>query len=271
MVMNPSILKSSIRTGGIVGARRAPPSQQPRPAKTLTRLVAKRSWFEVERVLSSTSSVERIEIDDQGIINEESILHFALRYNAPLEIVRLLAKKPDSTGKFACHVAGKYGATPIVMEYLISRNKAAAGVQDPQGKAPIHYVAEFYQGSHSSCDVSDAMLQVVRLLREAAPLSFNLEDNDGCNAIEYAIENDADIRVVKTMQRTARDDWRALKANGQGKKHEDLAKDIEQKANEARLNLTLGDVVSSFKPSATHDALGRRRHAMKRSFAAKTA
>ena len=141
------------------------------PPKTLTPLVAKRNWFEIERILSS-SSIDWINIDDKGIITEESILQFALRYRAPLHIVKLLAlryprclTRPDSTGKFSCHVAAKYGATPNVMDYLVCENKYAAGVQDPLGKAPIHYVGEFYLCNNelaSTMTVNENMLQVVR-------------------------------------------------------------------------------------------------------------
>ena len=47
------------------------------------------------------------------------------------------------------------------------------------------------------------MLEVTKIFREKAPESFNLEDNNGVNAIELAIEHDADLRVIKNMQRTA--------------------------------------------------------------------
>ena len=40
------------------------------------------------------------------------------------------------------------------------------------------------------------------------------------------------------MQRTARDDWRTLKASGHGKRHAELAQDIERSASEARMNIT---------------------------------
>lgn len=229
------------------------PKEQRTP-KTLTRLVAKQNWFEIERILSS-SSIDWINIDEKGVITEESILQFALRYRAPLHIVKLLAlryprclTRPDSTGKFSCHVAAKYGATPNVMDYLVCENKYAAGVQDPLGKAPIHYVGEFYlcnNESASAMTVNENMLQVVRILREAAPQSFNLEDDYGCNAIEYAIENDVDIKVIKMMQRTARDDWRKLKASGHGKRHADSAKDIERSASEARINIALNQFCGS--------------------------
>ena len=84
----------------------------------------------------------------------------------------------------------------------------------------------------------ELMLQVVRLLKQAAPQSFNLEDEDERNAIEIAIESDVGIRVVKMMQRAARDDWRELKQqSGHGAKHEVLSKNLERSAKEARVSL----------------------------------
>ena len=139
---------------------------------TLTRLIARRSWFEIENILSS-GPIDWIQIDEKGIITEESILHFALRYTAPLHIVKLLAARfprclcrPDSTGKYACHVAAKYGAMPNVMEYLVYKNQFVAGIQDPLGKAPIHYVGEFYSSNNEASSMSavyENMTQVVRI------------------------------------------------------------------------------------------------------------
>ena len=91
--------------------------QQERPLpstskKTLTRLIARRNWWEIESLLSTERSVESIEIDEKDIITEESVVHFSLRYRAPLHVVKLLAlrypkclTRPDCTGKFAIHVA----------------------------------------------------------------------------------------------------------------------------------------------------------------------
>ncbi|KAL7543438.1 hypothetical protein ACHAXR_012964 [Thalassiosira sp. AJA248-18] len=276
-----SSLKSSVRimeSGSIGGSQANSCQKQQRPPKTLTQLVAKRSWFELENILSSGSSSQQIEIDEKGVITEESILQFALRYRAPIHIIKLFAlryplclTKPDPTGKFACHVAAKYGSMPNVIEYLVCKNKSAAAVQDPLGKAPIHYVAEFYASNNISCTekaLNENMLQVIRIFREAAPQTFNLEDNSGCNAIEYAIENDSDIKIIKTMQRTARDDWRALKASGHGKKHEELAKDIERSACEARKNVELNGLCSARRPANTRSVSEK---ILKRSFVAKSA
>lgn len=237
-------------------------ARQQRAPKTLTRLVARQNWLEIENILLS-SSIEWVKIDEKGVITEESILQFALRYSAPIHIVELLAlryprclTRPDSTGKFSCHVAAKYASPPNVMDFLVCKNPSAAGIQDPFGKCPIHYVAEYYMCNDESTSVmavKEHMLQVIRILREAAPESFNVEDNEGCNAIEYALFNDVDLKIVKTMQRAARDDWRALKASGQGKRHEELAKDIKLSASGAHMHV-VGSAVSMCGPANTFNA-----------------
>ena len=253
----PNIIKKKNRTklklaDSMIRSRVEPLCQQqerPLPStstskKTLTRLIARRNWWEIESLLSTEESVESMEIDEKDIITEESVVHFSLRYRAPLHIVKLLAlryplclTRPDCTGKFAIHVACKYGSLPTVVEYLVSENKHAAGVQDPTGKTPIHYLAEYYASNYESPShlVNENMCQIIRILREVAPESFNIEDNEEMNAIECGIENDLDLRIIKMMQRAARDDWRALRASS-GKKHDELAKDIVRSRSEARLN-----------------------------------
>ncbi|KAL3800766.1 hypothetical protein ACHAW5_002480 [Stephanodiscus triporus] len=211
---------------------------------TLTRLIASQEWEAIEIMLTLKPN-EKIEIDKKGGVTDQYVLHFALRYAPPLRLVKLLALRyplcltmPDPTGKYACHVACKYGALPTVIEFLVSENAHAAGVQDPEGKAPIHYVGEFYASNYQSPKstvVSESMIQVIHILRQAAPHSFNLEDNDGCNAVEYAIANDADMKVIKTMQRTARDDWKTIKASDSGKTHDEMEKVVRLSANEARM------------------------------------
>ncbi len=98
-------------------------------------------------------------------------------------------------------------------------------------------------------EVHENMHRVVHLLREAAPQSYILEDKHGCNAIEYAIGSDVDIKIIKTMQRTARDDWRAMKASGSGKRHDELAKDVEHSAKEALNEGRFDNLCSMFKQS----------------------
>mmetsp|Transcript_4151 Transcript_4151/g.8215 ORF Transcript_4151/g.8215 Transcript_4151/m.8215 type:complete len:293 (-) Transcript_4151:104-982(-) len=258
---------------------------KPQAPTTLARLIAKRNWSEVENVLSSTPT-ESIVIDEKGLITEDNVLHLACRFQAPLHIVEMIStrypgslRKPDPTGRFAIHLAAKYSAPPDVMQYLIEENQTAAGIQDDVGKTPIHYVGEFYVQHHDPNatikEVNENMIFVVRLLRMAAPMSFNLEDNDGCNAIELAIESDTDIKIIKSMQRAARDDWRELKAK-EGKKHEERAENLLRVASERRMNVYKDVLSSSFLGQcrtivSEDDSQSQSESSNPRSFAAKTA
>lgn len=245
---------------------------------SLSKLICNKRWDAVMTVLSSSDVNMNIEIDEKGAINEENILHFALRFHANLPVVKLLSmrfpkclKKPDLSGKFCTHVAAKYSAHPHVMAYIISLNPAAAGCPDSQGKCPIHYVAEFYvkHGARYHDDVDYEMLEVVRLLKKEAPQSFNVEDDDECNPIEYAIANDAEIRVIKMMQRTARDDWREMKQVGRGTKHEDLRSNLQRSAKQASAKLLRPQVERRSGIIPTPDpSVG---NTLKRSFTAKSA
>ena len=208
---------------------------------TLARLISLHLWDQVENALFSTP-VELIEIDDMMAVTKENILHFTCRFDAPRSTIELIASKyskslhtPDNIGRYPIHIASKYGASPQVIQFLICENVAASGVPDDTGKTPIHYAAQYYSlDSHGSVkERNEDMLQVVRLLKASAPESFNLEDNQERNAIEYALESNVDIKVIKAIQRAARDDWRELKKK-HGIPHKELARGLERMALENR-------------------------------------
>lgn len=84
-----------------------------------------------------------------------------------------------------------------------------------------------YQDASLLLSVSECMMSIVNMLKDAAPKSFNLEDNDYMNAVEYALESDTDIKVVKTIQRACRDDWRERKRETDAP-HEALQQDLHR-------------------------------------------
>lgn len=192
------------------------PEQQ---AMTLVRLLSQRRWALLNSLLTSTSSSALL-IDDPSLphaVTSEIVLHFAARFQAPLRIISLLSQlypqsleSSDVTGRYPIHVACKWASTPDIIAYLIKANPSVVGVPDSIGKVPMHYVGEFYHQhfNHTLCGRDESMLQVVRLLKTASPQSVNLEDNEGMNAIEYALECNVNLKVIKTMQRASRDDWR---------------------------------------------------------------
>ena len=59
------------------------------------------------------------------------------------------------------------------------------------------------------------------------------------NAIEYALESNADLQVIGSMQKACRDDWRGMKAQQIGKRHNDLEQDLERQQSKLQNELEL--------------------------------
>ncbi|KAK1738816.1 hypothetical protein QTG54_010132 [Skeletonema marinoi] len=186
---------------------------------TIAGLIGNRDWSLLEHLLMYGAPLSMDEPDmAEHAITEHIVVHFAVRFQAPL----------NASGRYPVHVACKWSATPDVVMHLIRLNSSACGVQDSFGKTPMHYVAEFYVANYQLplemlYPMDESMMQVVKLLKSAAPT--------GCNAIEYALVNDVNIKVIKVMQRACRDDWRnRSKASDDGlrRRHSDLIKDLEE-------------------------------------------
>jgi len=186
----------------------------------LSRLIADQQWDQIDHVISGQFQFQPSSFLDC----ENEVLHFACTKNAPLATIRSLAQiysrsvyTSDSKGRCPLHEAARCGAHPDVIDYLCSTNGNAAVKQDSLGKTPMHYVAESYEKQYrdrvrrddinSADDTDEVMLRVVRIFREVAPQSFNIEDSRGKNPIEYAIENNADFVIFLNFHRACRDDW----------------------------------------------------------------
>jgi hypothetical protein len=124
----------------------------------------------------------------------------------------------------------------------------------------MHYVAEYYITNFQLplemlYPMDESMMQVVKMLKSAAPTSVNLEDDEGCNAIEYALVNDVNMKIIRSMQRACRDDWRQRsKASDDGlrRRHSDLMRDLEELAMTLQKDMQKngGDKESEFVHSA---------------------
>jgi hypothetical protein len=238
---------------------------------TIAGLIGNRDWSLLEHLLMYGAPLSMDEPDmAEHAITEHIVVHFAVRFQAPLSTISLLCNlypssisSPDASGRYPVHVACKWSATPDVVNYLVRLNSSACGVQDSFGKTPMHYVAEFYVANYQLplemlYPMDESMMQVVK---SAAPTSLNLEDDEGCNAIEYALVNDVNIKVIKVMQRACRDDWRQRsKASDEGlrRRHSDLIKDLEELTMTLQEDMKNGGCDKDLK-FAHHSALTTRR------------
>lgn len=174
----------------------------------------------------------------QNPIPEDLIVHFICRFQAPFHIVVLIDEAYpqsltcfDAMGRYPLHIACAWGNSPETIKYLVDSYPDAARIQDSDGKCAIHHLCHTFKRHFkdtSSSLFNDNMMDVVKTLHAAAPMSFNEEDCDGKNAIEHAIENEFDIKVIKTMQRACRDTWREMKEKSKDKQHNALQMDLRR-------------------------------------------
>lgn len=210
---------------------------------TITKLVCRRQWYLLAELLRHGDSV--IPIDDAigHSITRDLLVHFVCRFQAPTFIVRIVAQTygeslqcTDALGRFPIHIACAWGASPETIEFLLDEYPIAASIQDNEGKAPIHHLCQSFILNYQDTSLmsgKESMMSIVNMLKAAAPKSFNLEDDDEMNAIEYAIESDTDIKVIKAIQRACRDDWRERKEETDAR-HEALQEDLQRMQTDLR-------------------------------------
>mmetsp|Transcript_13417 Transcript_13417/g.24031 ORF Transcript_13417/g.24031 Transcript_13417/m.24031 type:complete len:275 (-) Transcript_13417:54-878(-) len=219
-------------------------TQSPNINATLVKLISWQKWYLVSQVLQFASDDHQnmLVFDDrvsEHRLPEEHIIHLACQHQAPYKIIELLADKfpqsiscPESKGRYPIHIACAKGLSPKTIEFIIESFPGAVGVQDDFGKNPLHYACESYvynwgtipNNAYRSPDKN--LLTVVSMLLDEVPELPNVEDLHGMNAIEYAIDSDTNIKVVKRMQNASRENWRTMKKVHRGKSHEELRHSI---------------------------------------------
>lgn len=152
----------------------------------------------------------------------ETILHLATRFHPPLNVVQFLfeahpraAFEVDRMGRLPLHLATKAGASPTVVRFLLLKNPNAASRADVLGKTPLHLACEHYMFTYDPAvegrnapPVEDAIKSVVDDLCKL-PECVNMEDMNGMSALEYAIDSDCPLKVVKKLQKSSEKQWKA--------------------------------------------------------------
>jgi ankyrin repeat protein len=202
---------------------------------TVVELVSWQKWNHLRDAMRS-GQIPEFDNRTKHRLPEEHILHLACQHQAPRAIVELLAEKyPQSIscaerkGRYPLHIACAKGLTPKVIDLLLKSHPRAAGVQDEYGKTPLMYACESYVtnfrlmgASNSFHSPDDSLHAVVELILDEVPTSANVEDHDGANALEYALESGAELPTVKLIQNAARDNWRSLRRLHRGLSHDEL-------------------------------------------------
>lgn len=156
------------------------------------------------------------------------MLHHACKFRPPLYVVRNLfeldtfnASRIDSRGRYPLHLALEHESDVKVVKFLIKNNKAAVAAQDVYGQTPLHMVVQQFTEKrernslyerNNFLDIGDVIsfvdsieaLDLILLLCDAVPSSPLVEDSNGMTALEYAIDVEADCKLVKALQEKMR-------------------------------------------------------------------
>jgi len=144
--------------------------------------------------------------------NGMSFLHAVVRNSPPIEIVAdMIRICPDSPKARDClnrtplHVAAGVGASVQVIKYLAMAYPEACKVQDEDGRTPLHFACDvecrLFEGEPERR--APPSFQVIHALLSASIAPASMEDEDEMSPLEYAIFSDADVKVVKLLQKAA--------------------------------------------------------------------
>jgi len=144
--------------------------------------------------------------------NGMTFLHAVVRQHPPLtvvdELVRILPDLPsrvDVLNRTALHVACGVGASVQIIKYLVIAYPPACKIQDHDGRTPLHFCCDvdcrLFEGDSLRRDPPS--FPVVHALLSGSISAASMEDEDEMSPLEYAITSDAEVKVVKLLQKAA--------------------------------------------------------------------
>ena len=144
--------------------------------------------------------------------NGMTFLHAVARNHPPVKVVAdvikicpELPKARDCLNRTPLHIAAGVGASVQVIKYLTMAYPEACKIQDEDGRTPLHFACDvecrLFEGEPDRREPPS--FQVVHALLSASIAPASMEDEDEMCPLEYAILSDADVRVVKLLQKAA--------------------------------------------------------------------
>lgn len=117
----------------------------------------------------------------------------------------LLGHRGDD-GRYPVHAACTYAASSDLVYKCVSMYPHTAAAQDNDGRTPFHLLCKDYA---KQCEVSTSldknaierrMTYVLWILYRSAPQAIIIEDNEGVDAVEYALEADLSLPFIGILQ-----------------------------------------------------------------------
>lgn len=138
-----------------------------------------------------------------------SALHYACQFRPPLDVVKLLYRiypqalfERDCKQRYVLHIACKHGCSPFVIEYLLKKNPEAAKARDIKDRTPFLHLFKSYvfRSDRQERRASKDLLDIANALHNLDPKASTNEDDNGYNALEYAITKELPIEIVNYAQ-----------------------------------------------------------------------
>ena len=176
-------------------------------------LIHEGKWDEIVNMIKECR-LPKLEAACMSCSTKHSLLHYICHYNPPLAIVKEVcitflksAFKRDSLNSFPLYVALNNSCSADVVLFLASQNQSAVKSKDKHGRYPIHLAFSNFSRNKSKDEKTiirnHEMLNLRRIIRclcKLAPETVITEDDQGMNALEHAIEEEVDMKLINELQ-----------------------------------------------------------------------
>ncbi|KAL7468624.1 hypothetical protein ACHAXS_008861 [Conticribra weissflogii] len=192
-------------------------------------VIESNDWSKLEQIIFKHPSAFQLLsewITKSSDFYEMSFLHACVRFDPPVRIIKMLIdlcpgslKSRDCMKRTPLHVAAGTGANVMILELLIQAYPEACQIQDVDGRSPLHLACDTSCSLFEGGDIikrEPPSIEVISTLLAASLSAAVIEDDEGMNAVEYAIFSEASIRVVKLLQRASQSEYRKKQAESRG-------------------------------------------------------
>ncbi len=192
---------------------------------TLLGVIGSKRWSVFQQIALSNDQifhlVSDILIQCTDRFNGMTLLHACCRHEPPVEIIaQMIRLRPelvsaqDCLGRTPLHIAAGCSAHPYVIKTLAHADPSTCTVQDEDMRTPLHLACDRYCNLFEDSEDSNGRelsYDAVRALLSESLEAAVLEDEDEMNPVEYAIMSNADMKLVKLLQKATQKAARAAK------------------------------------------------------------
>ncbi len=183
---------------------------------TLLGVIASKRWSVFQQIALNNEQIFHLVSDiltkciDR--FNGMTLLHACCRHEPPVEIIAQMIKlRPelvsaqDCLGRTPLHIAAGCAAHPYVIKTLAHADPSTCTVQDEDMRTPLHLACDrhcnLFEEDSEDENGREPSYDAVRALLSESLEAAVLEDEDEMNPVEYAIISNADIKLVKLLQK----------------------------------------------------------------------